>query len=186
MVHQLTHLDLLPPRLSEPPYDLASEPRVALRPHSASEPPVVSRPYDSVSDLVSLGRSEPVALGRRTTIALWLLIAVGIGSCLALFTMLHNPAGCSGLACSIATYGGHPLLMLVFAAAGTAALLGLAAFTRGLTRASARALRLLVPAAGLTLAAVTGIVALLVTGMVIVLVALLAVVVTCAFFADHS
>jgi hypothetical protein len=127
-----------------------------------------------------------VALGRRTTIALWLLIAVGIGSCLALFAMLQAPAGCSGLACTIATYGGHPLLMLVFAAAGTTSLLGLAAFTRGLTRASAGALRLLVPAAGLTLASVTGVVAVLVTGMVIVLVALLAVVVTFAFFADHS
>jgi hypothetical protein len=168
MVDQLTHLDLLPPRVSEPL-------------------PAFVRSFDAVSDVVPVGRApQPVALGRRTTIALWLLIAVGIVSCLALVVMLQAPAGCSGLACSIATYGGHPLLMLVFAAAGTAALLGLAAFTRGLTRASARALRLLVPAAGLTLASVTGVVAVLVTGMVIVLVALLAVVVTCAFFADHS
>jgi hypothetical protein len=163
MIDQLTHLDLLP---------------------SQSEPVVFARPCDAVSDVVSVKR--PVALGRRTTIALWLLIAVGIGSCVALYAMLHNPAGCSDVACSVATYGGHPLLMLGFAAAGTAALLVLAAFTRGLTRASAGALRLLVPAAGLTLASVTGVVAVLVTGMLIVLVALLAVVATFAFFADHS
>jgi hypothetical protein len=86
----------------------------------------------------------------------------------------------------VATFGGHPQLTLVLAAVGTAALLTTAVFTRGLTRAGANGLWLVIPAACLTLAAVGGILLVLAATVLILLAAMFALVLVFAFFADHT
>jgi hypothetical protein len=144
---------------------------------------------DALSDFVYSSRSwrqGRLAFARRTTVSLWILVAIGAGSCVGLLMVLRNPAGCRGLPCSVATFGGQPQLTLVLAAAGTGALLTTALFTRGLTRAGATGLWLVIPAACLTLASVSGILVVALAAAVIMSAAMLALVLVFAFFADHS
>lgn len=169
MADQLSTLDLLPPRLPAAPL------------------PVVDQlPQEALSDLVYTRRPwNRDRVARRTTVVLWLLVAFGLASCVELITVVRSTA-CAGLACSVATYGGHPMLTLVLAAAGTTLLLATAAFTRGFTRLSGNALWVTVSAAGLTFAAIAGVLTVLVASALIMLLAILAVTVFFAFFADHS
>jgi hypothetical protein len=160
----MAHLDLLPPRQT------------------------VSVTHEALSDFVYARpprERRRVALGRRTTVALWLLLATGVFGCLELLTIIRSTSGCSGPACSVATFGGHPMVTLVLAAVGTSALLVAGAFTRGFTRVNGNAFWLTVPA-GLTLAAVAGLLAVFVATALILVIAILAVTVCCAFFAEHS
>lgn len=143
---------------------------------------------DPLADYGALGGSweqGPVAITRRTTIALWVLVACGIGGCVALLTILRDQDGCSGLPCSVATYGGRPLTTLLLAAAGTAALLGTAVFTRGLTRLSAWALWLVIPAAGLTLVSVAGLLVVLAAMILIAVTTIVAVLLVFAMFSEQ-
>ncbi|GAA0942900.1 hypothetical protein GCM10009554_35830 [Kribbella koreensis] len=145
-------------------------------------------PHEALSDFIYARPPRErrlVALARRTTVALWLLLAVGIFCCVELLAIMDSASGCGGAACSVATFGGHPLVTLVLAAVGTSGLLVAAAFTRGFTRASGNAFWLTVPA-GLTLASVAGLLAVFVATALILITAILAVTVCCAFFADHS
>lgn len=164
-------LELLPPRLSSP------------------LPSIDCLPHDGLSDIVYSkrpGNRGRLALSRRTTVVLWLLVALGIGGCIELFRIVRSTTECSGLACSVVTFGGHPQLVLVLAAAGTAALLATAVVTRGFTYLGGNALWLAVPATGLTFAAVAGVLAVAVATLLFLFVAILTVVLVCAYFADHS
>lgn len=113
-------------------------------------------------------------------------MALGIGGCVELFGIIRSTTECGGLACSVVTFGGHPQLVLVLAAAGTAALLATAVVTRGFTYLGGNALWLAVPATGLTFAAVAGVLAVAVATLLFLFVAILTVVLVCAYFADHS
>ncbi len=165
---RLPHIEFLPP-----PATVAEsqgyKPPVALSRFVAS-----SRPWSE----------QPVALSRRTTVALWILTGTGAGVCAILIAVLRKPNMCRGLACSIATFGGRPWFTLVLAAAGTACLLTMAAFTHGLTRVGARDLCVVIPAAGLVLASVAGAVVVLVGTVLIVLTAVFALVLLFALLAD--
>jgi hypothetical protein len=155
----------------------------------APQPHVDPQPQAALSDLIYLNRPRSrgrTAVSLRTTIALWLLAALGAGSCIGLITVLRSPAGCRGLPCSVATYGGHPLVTLVVAALGTTALLTTATFTQGLTHLPENALWAVIPASALTLAAVTGILAVLIATALILLTALAVIVLIFASFADHT
>jgi hypothetical protein len=157
--------------------------------HTEVQPPKAYASQNLLSYFVSSSRpwrQGRLALARRTTVALWVLVALGAASCLGLAMVLRNPAGCRGVPCSVATFGGHPQLTLVFAAAGTATLLITAVFTRGLTRVGANGLWLVIPAAGLTLASVGGILVVLLATALILLAVMLAFVLLFAFFADHT
>jgi hypothetical protein len=169
MADQLSTLDLLPPRLPAAPLAVVDQ-----------------LPQEALSDFIYTRRPwNRDRVSRRTTVVLWLLVAFGIASCVELVTLVRSTA-CTGLACAVATYGGHPMLTLVLGAAGTTMLLGTASFTRGFTRLSGNALWVTVSAAGLTFAAIAGVLAVLVASALIMLVAILVVTVFCAFFADHS
>jgi hypothetical protein len=172
MADQLSTLDLLPPRLPAP-----------------SLPAFDQLPQESLSDFVYTRRSwsrDRKTVARRTTLVLWVLAAFGLASCVELISLVRSTAACTGLACSVATFGGHTLLTLLLAAAGTTALLATAAFTRGFTRMSGNSLWAVVSAAGLTFASVAGVLAILVASALIMIVAILAVTVFFACFADHS
>jgi hypothetical protein len=111
-------------------------------------------------------------LPRSVTCALWVIAAgsVGVGTWLA--AVLTGHASCSSVVCMIATMN-HPRLLMVLASFCVAALLGLAPFTGGLTRAGGLQL------AVMTVAAVAGAGSLLGVAAVVVLtvtVALMAVV----------
>jgi hypothetical protein len=156
---------------------------------SASRSSDGRRPKDALSDFVSSSRSwrqGRLGFARRTTVALWALVAIGAGSCLGLYLVLRHPEACTGLPCSVATFGGQPQLTLVLAAAGTGALLMTALFTRGLTRAGANGLWLVIPSACLTLASVSGILLVVLAVVVVMLAVMLALILVFAFFADHS
>jgi hypothetical protein len=112
-----------------------------------------------------------------------MLTLCGIGSCVALLAILRTGDGCGSLPCRVATFGGHPLITLLLAAAGTAALLVAAVFTRGLTRLSARALWLVMPGAGLTFVSAAG---LLVVLGAMLLIAVVTIVAALLFFAMFS
>lgn len=161
-----------------------------LPPHLAAAQRSGRRPRrDALFDFVySSGqwRQGSVALARRTMAALWILVAIGAGSCLALVTIVRNRAGCRGVPCSVATFGGRPLLTLVLAAAGTVALLAMAVLTRGFTRSGETGLWLLISAACLTVAAVAGILLVVAAVGVVLIIAMLAVTLIFAFFADHT
>jgi hypothetical protein len=154
-------------------------------------PPVVSvdlPAYEALSDFVHAKpprERRRVALARWATVGLWLLLAIGIFGSVELLAIIRSTTGCNGTACSVATFGGHPLMTLVLVALGSSALLVTAAVTRGFTRVSGSALWLTIPA-GLTLASVAGLLAVLVATALILVLAILAVTVCCAFFADHS
>jgi hypothetical protein len=160
--------------------------------HTETLPPQAHAPLSSqnaLSYFVSSSRPRRprhLALARRTTVALWILVAIGAGSSIGLATILRSPGECRSLPCSVATFGGHPQLTLALAAAGTAALLITAVFTRGLTRAGANGLWLVIPAACLTLASVGGILLLLAATLLILLGVMFALVLVFAFFADHT
>lgn len=165
-------LDLLPPRLTVSTHSVTPD----------------QLPYEALSDFVHARpprERRRVLLARRTTIGLWLLLAIGAFGCTELVAIIRSTAGCSGLTCSVSTFGGHPYVTLTLAAIGTAALLVAAAFTRGFTRTSRNPFWLTVPA-GLTLASVAGLLAVLVATALVLVLAILAVTVACAFFADHS
>ncbi|TCO13875.1 hypothetical protein EV652_12535 [Kribbella steppae] len=161
-----------------------------LPPHAPASPSSEGhRLKDALSDFVSSSRSwrqGRLAFARRTTVALWILVAIGAGSCVGLVLVLRDPEACRGLPCSVATFGGQPQLTLALVAAGTAALLTTAVFTRGLTRAGANGLWLVIPAAGLTLASVSGILLVVLAAVVIMFAAMLVLVLVFAFFADHT
>ncbi|WP_328332956.1 hypothetical protein OHA70_15320 [Kribbella sp. NBC_00382] len=165
----MAQLDLLPPR------------------------PIVSvdqLTHEALSDFVYAkppreGDRGRMLLARRTTLALWLLLAAGLFACVELLAIIRSTTGCNGLACSVATFGAHPMVTLVLAALGTSTLVAAAAFTRGFTRTSGNAFWLTVPV-GLTLASVAGLLAVLVATALVLVIAILAVTVCCAFFADHS
>ncbi|MDX6283431.1 MAG: hypothetical protein QOH03_4502 [Kribbellaceae bacterium] len=163
----MAQLDLLPPR------PIVSVDQVT---HEALSDFVYARPPRE---------RRRVLLARRTTVALWLLLAIGLFGCVEMLAIVRSTTGCSGTACSVSTFGGHPMVTLVLAAIGTSALIVAAAFTRGFTLVSGNAFWLTVPA-GLTLVAVAGLLAILVATALILILAILAVTVCCAFFAEHS
>jgi hypothetical protein len=163
----MAQLDLLPPRPTVSVDQLTHE---ALSDFVYARPPRDRR---------------RVVLARRATVALWLLLAIGLFGCVELLAIVRSTAGCSGAACSVATFGGHPMVTLVLVAVGTSALFVSAAFTRGFTRASGNAFWLTVPA-GLTLVSVAGLLAVFVATALLLILAILAVTVCCAFFAEHS
>lgn len=175
------------------PYESLSEslPHVELlRPHIAAARPRTEDHElpNALGGFVASARpwsSQTVVLSRRTTAALWVLVGAGAGVCAVLFGLLSE-AACSGVACSVATLGGHPRLTLALAAVGTVGLLVGALFTRGLTRVGARGLWLVVPAAVLTAASVVGAVVVLAAAVLIVIVGAIAVGIVCAVIADRS
>jgi hypothetical protein len=144
------------------------------------------RPIEALPAYADIWTPERVPLARRTTFVLWVLAAVGIGSSIGLAGILGEQGGCSGTVCSVSTFGGHPLITLLLAAAGSVALLVAAAFTRGLTSSNANGMRLISAAAGLTLVGVTGILVVFVATMALFLATMLVLVCFFALSAEHS
>lgn len=121
---------------------------------------------NALLDLVVRSRAwdrQAEGLPRAVTCAFW-VTAVG-AACVGtwLIAVLTGRTSCSGVVCTIATLGDHPRLVVVLAAFCVAALLGLAPFTRGLTRAGGLQLALM------TVAAVAGAGSLLGVAAVVVL-----------------
>jgi len=110
----------------------------------------------------------------------------GVTISAVLIGLLRSESVCEGLACSTATFGGRPVLTLVFAVLGTAGLLVSALFTRGLTRVGARQLWQVVPAGVVTAASVIGAVVVLVVAVLIVLAASFAAFVVFALIGDRK
>ena len=126
---------------------------------------------DELRDLLLRSRAwerQAEPLPRSMTCALWVTVAGagGVGSLARHGAHWHG--ACSGVVCTIATLGDRPRLLLVLAAFCVTALLGLAPFTRGLTRAGGLQLALMV------VAAVSGVVSLLGVAAVVVLTVLVA------------
>jgi hypothetical protein len=146
-------------------------------PHVESLPGGVRRPGgherpDALSGFIAASTAwndAKVRLSRRTTVALWCLIAVSSVVCVGLLTLIQHSGVCRGLVCSAATLGGHPTLTLAITASSTAVLLATAVFTRGLTRAGERQLWIVATAAGVTATSVVG--AVVVIGIAVVAVA---------------
>jgi hypothetical protein len=103
-------------------------------------------------------------------LTLLLLVDLLVGAWLVAVT--HGGAGCSGLLCDVATFGGHPRLTLVAAAAAASALAVSACVTRCFSRATHAQLRLGAAGAVLTAASAGGAVVVLVFVVVAVAVGL--------------
>ncbi|MEV8376708.1 hypothetical protein AB0P21_28440 [Kribbella sp. NPDC056861] len=157
----------------------------------APQTPVLQRiqdhwPTEALPAYADTWKPERVPLARRTTFVLWVLVAVGIGSSIGLAGILGEQGGYTGTVCSVATFGGHPLVTLLLAAVGSAALLVAAFFTRGLTSSSSNGRLLISSAAGLTLVGVTGILVVFVATMALFLATMLVLVCVFALAAEHS
>jgi hypothetical protein len=133
--------------------------------------PADRRPPDLLRQFVDEGTrrwgGEPVALPGELTFLLWSLLMVNIGLGVWLLAVETGTAPCSGWPCEIASLGGHQRLLMVLSGSCVATLLVSAVLTRGLSRAGA------VPVAVMIVGALAGAIALL--GVV----ALLALVAAC-------
>jgi hypothetical protein len=106
----------------------------------------VSEP-DELATLVSSARlweREPIALTARMTAAVWAIAGANIlvGCWAAVVLARFWP--CSGLVCSITTFGNRPGLLLALSTICVLTTLGMAVLTGGLTRANGWQLAVLV------------------------------------------
>jgi hypothetical protein len=116
-----------------------------------------------------------VEVSSSVTGALWAVVAGAgaVGGWLA--AVRAGAAPCSGTVCRIATLG-HPGLLLVLAGGCVVVLLGLAPFTRGLTRAGSLELAAMTLAGVAGVMSALGVVAVAVLGLVAVFLAVAALV----------
>lgn len=127
---------------------------------------------DPLVELVRRSRAwghVPVPLSRTVVTGLWtmLLLNVGFG-----IWMLNAPGPCAGIVCTTVTLGGHRSLVLVLGAICVSALVVVAPFTRGLSRASGPQLALLAVATPAGAVAISGAVVVAVVAVVAAVAAL--------------
>ncbi|WP_028922034.1 hypothetical protein [Pseudonocardia acaciae] len=139
-----------PPSLLEPPIDRL--------------PGVVPDDDDVLEDFAASARPWshlPVPLSAPVTFALWMVVIASGGFSGWLVAVLSGAAPCEGFPCAVATLGGHPGLLLALAGSGAVLLMGVATVTRGLTRAGAPQLAVIVVATVAGIASLLGVAALL-------------------------
>lgn len=163
------------PPLARPVQPTLLLPPIARLPRSDATAP----DRDTLRDLVARSRAwdrQAEGLPRSVTCAFWItaMAAAGVGTWLA--AVLTGQASCSGVVCTIATLGDHPRLLVILAAFCVVALVGLAPFTRGLTRAGGLQLALMTVAAVAGAGSLLGVAAVVVLTVTVALMAVVALV----------
>lgn len=165
----------LPPSLALPPIErlpgehssLSADPR---------RPEALQRFLDTGTRRWS---GEPLPLPRAASCVLWAVLVANTALGAWLIAVRTGAAPCSGLPCSIATLGGHPDLLLALCTVVVGSLAAVASMTRGLSRAGAAPLAVMVVGGVVGVIALLGIVALLalaalcLTGLVVFLLAVI-------------
>jgi hypothetical protein len=154
-----------PPR-TRPSLDLPPISEIPILPPDAlAEYALTTRPWDR----------DPITLPTSITRGLWIILVgtAAVAGWLVAVRAWYAPH--SGLVYTVATLG-HPRLVLILAVIATVVLLGLAPFTRGLTRAGSPELAVMIVAGVAGVVAVLGAVALAVLTVAVAFLAVAAIV----------
>jgi hypothetical protein len=116
--------------------------------------------------------ATPVGLALNVTLTLWGLLGTDVVVSGWLIGVNADAFPCSGMLCSASTFGEHPTLTLILAAASSLALLILSVLTRGFTEGSRRTLAAACVSAIVAVVATVGAVLVVFTLAVAVVVAL--------------
>lgn len=123
-------------------------------------PQVRANVLDDLARRTRRHTSVPVELPIGTTVLLWLIL-LGDASLLTwLVAVRSGSAPCAGFPCAVATFGDNPVVLLPVTAACVLAMVGVAPVSRGLSRANAPQLALLVVAGTIGAGVLLGVVAL--------------------------
>jgi hypothetical protein len=159
--------------MTSAPLDRPVQPSLFRPPITDLTIPGVAGPQPgALPELVSRSRSwerHAVELPVPVTCTFWLtaLLSGAVGGWI--IAVLTGNAPCSGPVCTIATVGNHSHLLLGLAAFCVVTLLGLAFFTRGLSRAGGPELALMIAAGVSGAGSLLGIVALVVLTLAVAL-----------------
>jgi hypothetical protein len=103
----------------------------------------------------------PAPLSAAVTSALWTILALNLAFGSWVLAVRAGAAPCSGIVCTAATLGDHPVLALVLTEVCAGALAASAPMTRGLSRANGPQLALIVVGALTGVLALAGVIAVL-------------------------